>query len=157
MERIHIIIDTREQTPWGFDPSQAVVSVDTLRTGDYALKGDGGFAIERKSLDDFLGTISSGWDRFLREIGRMDGAGFSAKAVIVEADFESCCFRTGADGELIPPGHRHPMLSPQFVCKRIAELTMMGVAVLFAGTPLYASALAYQILRERANDLARKG
>lgn len=142
-ERLHIIIDTREQRPWSFDPSRADVTVSTLRTGDYALAGDDGFAIERKSLDDFLGTISSGWDRFKRELHRM--AGWPARVVIVEADFAQCCF--SADGS--PPTHSHHRLTPAFVAKRISQLTMSGVTVLFAGNPELASALALTIFYER--------
>ncbi len=150
-ERIHIIIDTREQRPWAFDPAQARVSMGTLRTADYALAGDDGFAIERKSLDDFLGTISGGWDRFCREIERMRD--WPAKVIIVEADFERCCFRVDASGNLLAPEHSHPMLTPQFVAMRIADLTMRGVSVLFAGNASYAAGLAYRILLERANGI----
>lgn len=150
---LSIVIDTREQAPWSFE-GYADVRVGTLKTGDYALDGDMSFAIERKSLDNFLGTISSGWNRFLREIGRMDAAGFVAKVVIVEGDFERVCY-SERDGELIPPRHRHPMLTPQFVAKRIAELSLSGVSVLFAGNSEYAAGLAYHIFKERANDLAR--
>lgn len=151
--RLRIVVDTREQRPWSFPPDLADVRVGTLRTGDYALAGDDAFAVERKSLDDFLGTISSGWERFLREIGRMEGSGFVARVVIVEADFEACCFREGPDGALVPPRHAHPQLTPQFAAKRIAELTMMGVSVVLAGNAGYAAALAYAMLRERADGL----
>jgi ERCC4-type nuclease len=147
---VHVVIDTREQTPWAFDARHvSEVSVATLRTGDYALAGDDGFAIERKSLDDFLGTISTGWERFQREVERMDG--WPAKVVIVEADFMRCCFTSDTVGAVIAPTHRHPQLLPQFVCKRIAELSMRGVAVLFAGDAGCASALAVAIFRERLN------
>ena len=146
---LRVVIDTREQRPWAFPPDLAEVSRGTLRTGDYALAGDDAFAIERKSLDDFLGTISSGWERFLREIGRMEGAGFAARCVIVEADFEACCFHQTAAGELVPPAHSHQQLSPRFVARRIAELSFMGVSVLFAGCADYAAALAYAHLCER--------
>jgi ERCC4-type nuclease len=154
-KRPTIVIDTREQAPWSFDPAQFDVQTGTLRTGDYALAGDAGFAIERKGLDDFLGTISSGWDRFLREIGRMYG--FPAKVVIVEGDYWSTCFRTTEDGRLVPPDHRHPMLTPQFVAHRIASLTLQGVTILFAGNAQLASGLAGHILKERYHDLTSKG
>ena len=150
MERIHVIIDTREQTPWAFDVRHCITSVGTLHTGDYALAGDDGFAIERKSLDDFLGTISTGWERFLREVDRMEG--WPAKVVIVEADFERCCF-TEYGGEFEPPRHSHPKLLPQFVTLRIAELTMRGVSVIFAGNPSYAAALACHVLRKRRDGI----
>lgn len=151
---LNIVIDTREQRPWAFPAHLAKVSVGTLRTGDYALAFDNRFAIERKSLDDFLGTISSGWERFLREIGRMEGAGFVARIVIVEADYESCCFHLGDDGELEPPKHKHPRLDPAFVNRRIAELLVRwNVSVVFAGNSDYAGALALSILKRRAEQI----
>lgn len=150
---LRVVIDTREQRPWSFPAGLVEAAVGTLRTGDYALAGDDAFAIERKSLDDFLGTVSTGWERFMREIGRMEGAGFAARVVIVEADLEACCFRESTAGEIIPPAHNHPLLSPQFVLKRVAELAFMGVAVLFAGSPDHAAALAYALLSERSSHV----
>lgn len=153
---LHIVIDTREQMPWSFDPSHALTRVGTLRTGDYALAGDEGFAIERKSLEDFLGTVATGWERFSRELERMQDAKFPARVVIVEGDAESVFFHESDNG-IQAPRHNHPRLSPGFITKRIAELTMMGVTVLFAGRPEYASALAYRILKERHNAITCKG
>ena len=143
-----IVIDTREQRPWSFPPD-IKVEYGTLKTGDYALKGDeSGFAIERKSGDDFIGTISSGWTRFCRELNRMDDAGFPAKVIIAECDFERFCFRIH-QGKIIPPDHEHVRLTPQFVMKRIAQLTMRNVSVLFAGNAEYGAAIALRIFHER--------
>lgn len=151
--RLHIIVDTREQAPWSFPVEKVVSCRGTLKTGDYALSGDEGFAVERKSLDDFLGTISIGWDRFLREIERMSD--YPAKVVIVESDFRNCCFcEDASSGRIIEPRHNHPMLSPGFIVKRIAELSMMGVSVLFASDPGHASALCYQLLKNRRDAIA---
>jgi len=156
---LDIIIDTREQAPWAWDPNQAEVRVRGLAAGDYALAQDCyelddkravlgvRFAIERKSLDDLLGTISAGWDRFGRELERM--AQFPARVVIVEGTFDACCFTT-SEGGLRGPGHNHPRLSPQFVASRIAELTLAGVSVLFAGDEGLAAGLAYRIFSRRA-------
>ncbi len=154
MGEFRIIIDTREQTPWGFPP-EVPVEIGTLKSGDYALAGDDSFAIERKSKGDFLGTISTGWGRFCRELNRMDAAGFPAKPIIVEADFAGFCF-SERNGEIIPPDHEHYKLSPQFVMKRIGQLTARGAAVIFAGNPEFASALALAILRERYEALQKK-
>ncbi len=152
MKRLVIIQDTREQTPWSFCPSQAVVKVGTLKTGDYCIDGDPHFAIERKSLDDFLGTIGTGWPRFCKELKRMEEAEFVAKVIIVEGDFARTCF--GMDtvtGEVINPTHNHQNLTPQFIAKRIAQLTMRGVSVLFAGNAEFSAGLAISIFKER-ND-----
>ena len=146
-----IVIDTREQRPWSFPP-HIEVEVGTLRTGDYALKNDEQFAIERKSADDFVGTVSLGWHRFVKELNRMDAANFAAKVVIVECDFETFCFRI-RQGAIIPPDHEHTRCTPQFLMKRIAELTMRGISVIFAGNAELASAIALRIFIERERKL----
>ena len=150
MEPLDITIDTREQTPWHFEPHQANVRIGTLRTGDYALTGDTGFAIERKSLDDFLGTVSSGWERFQREIYRAKEAGFPSLPIIIEASLLQCLFHETEEGKIVGPDHEHPKLTPAFVTKRIAQLSLKGCSVVFAENAMYASALAYAVLRERA-------
>lgn len=146
---MNVIIDTREQTPWVFSPG-VCTRRGTLRTGDYALEGDSWFAIERKSLDDYVATIGSGWDRFCREIDRM--VSWPAKVVIVEGDFEGLLFCESGDA-LIPPQHSHHRITPGFAIRRTAELTMMGVAVLFAGDAEGAATLATAILRQRTRQL----
>ena len=150
-----IVIDTREQRPWTF-PENIKVETGTLRTGDYALKGDEeNFAIERKSGDDFVGTISAGWHRFCKELKRMDEAHFAAKTVIVEADFETFCYRI-RQGAVIPPDHEHTRCTPQFLMKRVAQLTMLGVSVIFAGNADYGSAIALRLLYEREEQIEQK-
>lgn len=148
-EPLVIIIDTREQTPWAFPEWQAVSRRGTLAAGDYAVEGDERFAIERKSLEDFLGTISTGWARFRRELSRMRAGNHVARCILVEGDFEDVCFTADAQGIIQFPRHRHFNLSPQFVASRIAELTLDGVSVLLAGNADYASQLAYRILLRR--------
>jgi ERCC4-type nuclease len=160
MEPLRIIIDTREQAPWGWAASDATTEIHGLTAGDYALASDCErvkgkdayavrFAIERKSLEDFLGTISAGWDRFQRELARMES--FPARVVIVEGDFADCCFSQGAAGDVLPPPHNHPALRPAFVARRIAELTMQGVSVLMAGDSQLAAGLAYRVFRRRVD------
>lgn len=150
-----IVIDTREQRPWGFPPN-VQTEVGTLRTGDYAIKGDEeNFAIERKSGDDFLGTISSGWHRFCKELNRMEESRFAAKVVVVEADFETFCFKLH-QGAILPPDHEHTRCTPQFVMKRLAQLTMRNVSVLFAGSADYGAAIALRLLYEREEQITQQ-
>lgn len=150
-----IIIDTREQRPWSFPP-HINVEIGTLHTGDYALKGDEhNFAVERKSGDDFVGTVSVGWHRFVKELNRMDAANFVAKVIVVESDFDTFCFRL-RQGHIIPPDHEHTKCTPQFLMKRIAELTMRGVSVLFAVDAELASAVALRLFIERENKIKEK-
>jgi len=144
---LHIVIDSREQKPWSF-PDYCKTTVAKIDSGDYSLFGDSQFSIERKEKNDFLGTISKGWARFCRELNRMDQAGYKIKVIIIECNFEEFCF-SEHNGQIIPPAHEHYMLTPQFIYKRIAELTMRGVSVLFAGDSSKASEMAYRILIER--------
>jgi ERCC4-type nuclease len=153
VSKIEIIQDTREQRPWAFDHNLVDVTVGTLSTADYALNGDDSFGIERKSLNDFVGTISTGWQRFKREIQRMHS--WDAKVIIVESNYTDCCY-TEHNGKVIPPVHNHYMIEPQFIMKQIAVLTLMNVSVLFAHDAHHASQLAYRIFKERHEALTRK-
>ncbi len=152
---MQIIVDTREQRAWSFPP-QVEVEAGTIKSGDYAIKGDEEkFAIERKSAADFVGTLATGWPRFVREINRMEKAGFPAKIIIIEANFEEFCFNYH-QGRIIAPDHEHVRCSPAFIMKRIAQLSMRNVSVLFAGNPELASALALRIFFERQEFLEQE-
>jgi hypothetical protein len=85
-----------------------------------------------------------------------------ARVVIVEGNFEECCFKKlnydfedtlpdGTPNPILPPAHNHPNMRPVFVARRISELTMQGVSVLFAGDSQLAAGLAYRIFRRRAD------
>lgn len=64
-----IFCDTREQNPLLIPNLQ----VTTLNFGDYS-NPNSNIYIERKSLNDFLGTMSKGYDRFKKEIERCKAA-----------------------------------------------------------------------------------
>jgi len=146
MEPLRIVIDTREQTAWNFPAELATCRRAKLDAGDYAIDGDTRFAIERKTLDDFVGTISTGWPRFLRELGRMDAAGFVAKPIIVEADAAA----------IYAGRHNHPKVGAGFLLKRISQLMLMNAPVYLAGNTAQAIGLAWQMLRERQKQSDRK-
>jgi hypothetical protein len=150
---LDIIIDSREKTPWAFDPQDARCTRGTLKTGDYALAGDDGFAIERKSLNDFLGTISSGWARFERELIRARDAGFTMP-VIVEGDIDSMLWSTSPAGALVEPAHDHPGVNAGFVLKQIAQIIVRhGHAFIPCENAANAAAVAYACLCERQAQL----
>lgn len=134
---LDIVVDTREQTPWHFPEGSARVVLGTLPTGDYALAGDRGFAVERKSLDDYVSSVVHHWGRFSREIERMDG--WPAKVVVVEATLS----------DIVHHRYLAPLVKPVLVMKRTAQLTMRGVSVLFAEDRDMAAAMAWLVLKER--------
>tara|TARA_B100000131_G_C17569884_1_gene390429 strand:- start:6 stop:494 length:489 start_codon:yes stop_codon:yes gene_type:complete len=72
MHEYKIFVDTREQIPLKFERD---FRVRKLKFGDYAFSDKEiscNSYIERKALNDFIGTISGGFDRFQREIERAE-------------------------------------------------------------------------------------
>ena len=85
-----IYIDTREKKPLNF--KNVETEVRTLKFGDYAFSDEKASCkcyIERKSTSDFIGTLSGGYDRFCREIERVQqaNAGF---VILVEETLSNC-------------------------------------------------------------------
>ncbi|MBA3973374.1 MAG: hypothetical protein C0504_04040 [Candidatus Solibacter sp.] len=79
-----IIIDTREQEPYSFDPRLAAAVRRALPAGDYSVEGlEERVAVERKSLDDFVSTVIHSRSRFREELRKL--AGYRAACVVVEA------------------------------------------------------------------------
>ena len=84
MDKPVIIIDTREQEGFSFDPELTDVERRTLPAGDYSLAGlERRVAVERKSLDDFVSTVIRGRSRFSKELKKLQAYDFSC--VVVEA------------------------------------------------------------------------
>lgn len=85
-----IYVDTREKMPLKFKDVET--EVRTLKFGDYAFSDETASCkcyIERKSISDFIGTLSGGYDRFCREIERAEqaNAGF---VILVEETLNNC-------------------------------------------------------------------
>lgn len=79
-----IICDTREQNSLSFRGFRGVETVRSgLKTGDYSVLGyEDQITFERKSVQDLVGTLISGHQRFLKEMERMQT--FKAKYILVE-------------------------------------------------------------------------
>lgn len=83
--RVAVVVDTREQEPYTFDPERVVEIRGALRSGDYSLVGlEDRVAVERKSLDDFVSTVIRDRDRFRRELDRLRE--LDAACVVVEGN-----------------------------------------------------------------------
>jgi ERCC4-type nuclease len=76
-----IVVDTREKKPYGFDGEEVIRKA--LSCGDYSLEGlENVISIERKSLDDWLATITYSQERFSREMARFKG--YDEAYIVVE-------------------------------------------------------------------------
>ena len=79
-----VIIDTREQEPYSFDPRLATAVRRALPAGDYSVDGlEACVAVERKTLDDFVSTVIHNRARFREELRTLTG--YQAACVVVEA------------------------------------------------------------------------
>lgn len=82
--RATIVIDSREQEPYSFDPWLAVAVRRALPAGDYSVGGlEDQVAVERKTLDDFVSTVIHRRRRFREELRKLSR--YRAACVVVEA------------------------------------------------------------------------
>ena len=97
MDRITVVVDTREQEPYAFDAGCEVVR-RALPAGDYSIEGfEDSVAVERKTLEDFVSTVIRQRKRFYRELQRLEG--YEAACVVVESDLRDVLtgrYRSGA-------------------------------------------------------------
>ena len=121
-QRIPVLVDTREQSPWSLDTTLFAPSVYTLPTGDYSFPDmQHTFCLERKSLGDLVSTVIHGRTRFRKELLRMSSMDFAA--IVVEAD-SSDVWERRYESEA----------TPQAVMMALAAYTLEhGVQVFFAG------------------------
>jgi len=95
---IVIVVDTREQEPYAFDPAHVAVVRRALPAGDYSLDGyEASVAAERKSLEDYVASVVSARARFARELRAL--AEYDLACVVVEATLDDVLahrYRSGA-------------------------------------------------------------
>lgn len=110
-----INIDTREKKPLKFDKSIELVT-EKLDYGDYSIDNDYKLTIERKSLTDFIGTLSSGFERFDKEISGAQNCGKKV-VVLIEQDLNSAL-----SFNYITYIKRHVKSTPEFIFHRMRDL-----------------------------------
>jgi len=83
--RATIVIDSREQEPYSFDPRLTSAERRALQAGDYSVGGlEDQVAVERKTLDDFVSTVIHRRWRFREELRKLSQ--YRASCVVVEAE-----------------------------------------------------------------------
>jgi len=111
-----IFIDTREQKPLKF---QRPIEVVTLKYGDYAFSSKSATCncyIERKSLSDFIGTLSGGYERFVNEIKRAKDDE-SNLIILVEDTLENAM-----SFKYLPYISKKIKATPEFIFNRVRNL-----------------------------------
>ena len=141
--KLTIIQDSREKRPVGF--SEAVeVKVAALDAGDYSLAGfEDQVAVERKSLSDLIGSITSGRDRFTRELARLRCYRFAA--IVIEARWEDILM--GTHGRAV---------HPNAVMGTLMSFSMKyGIHIVMAGDHQTGAELTERLLRCYARQVER--
>ena len=149
---LRIQIDTREQRPWRFAAEGASVETvtETLPYGDYAACGVP-YAIERKSGQDFVASISNGRRRLENELVKMQAGG--GGAIVVEADLQTVL--TGSPNRR-PSGSQR--VSESSILGSVASFTLKyGVPVFFPGCRELAERLTYKLLLHAQRNHLRNG
>jgi len=142
MKNPTVVIDTREQTPWTSEGLRLQTVRAKLDTGDYSIEGlEDRVAIERKSIDDWVGSIMGARKRFYRELDRMRA--FDFRCVIIEGSVRD-----------ISKGLYTSRVNPAAVLAFIAEVAVaQSVPVYLAGSRPEAQILAGAFLRAAAGKL----
>jgi ERCC4-type nuclease len=133
---LKFLCDTRE--PWPhpgaeFLPDDCTLERATIETGDWCVAGaKDGVVIERKTASDFLGTITSGRERFEKELrrARLD---CRELIIVVEASFSLVCSKRGE-------------MSEESLIGTVASFCRRGIPVLFASSQEMAARIAFAAL-----------
>jgi len=98
-EKVVVVIDTREQEPYAFDPALVTAVRRGLPVGDYSIEGyECSVAAERKSLEDYVSSVVRARERFGRELRAL--AEYDLGCVVVEGSLDDVVarrYRSGAD------------------------------------------------------------
>ena len=141
-----VLIDTREQRPLSFRHESRRA---TLATGDYGIQGPDGqafnIAIERKSLDDLIGSLCQGRERFEREFQRADELDYFA--LVIEASLSD-----------IATGEYSSQMDPGAVIQTLISWSVRyGVPVWLADSRSYAARMIESLLEKHVRRLLIEG
>ncbi len=129
-----IIIDTREQLPFEFSNTVDVQSAP-LDAGDYSVAGmTASVAIERKSLSDFVGSITAGRERFWNCCDRMSRLDFAC--IVVECSMD----------DVLTSNYRSKARPQSVIGSALAIHVDFGIPVIWAGNRTNAANITERLL-----------
>lgn len=136
LDKFSIVIDSNEfyhGNTWDF-PGFRITTQSLVKYGsDYSVKGQVGMiGVERKSYSDYVKCIGADWKRFQKQLIKLQRNKFHC--VIVE-------------GSLDDPISTHSLVVPEAVILRTAQITTLGVPVLFAGSRIKATLLCINFMQ----------
>jgi len=136
-----IKIDSREQKPYEFQNSE----IGCLSIGDYSVSGlEDYIAIERKELNDLIGCLATGRDRFKKELQR--GKALDYFALVVEASLSDL-----ADGN-----YRSQMEPRSAIQSLLAFSVRYRLPIFFAGSREYGQAVTQSLLEKYVRGIEKR-
>lgn len=138
LANLEFIVDTRERYAWKFTAQQVTTVKEALPVGDYGVKVDGEViaVVERKSLDDFAGSLTSGKLRY-----RLDELATVPRAAVVVEDRYSSVFKLN---------HVRPAVVADMLAE--CQVHIPQVPVIFAENRALAQEWTYRFLGAAVRD-----
>lgn len=137
-----ILIDTREQLPYGFEnPSE----VGTIPIGDYSICGLENFiAIERKELNDLIGCLTIDRDRFEREL--LKGRSLDYFSLVLECSLSD-----------LVNGHYRSEMNPKSAIQSLLAFSIKyRLPIWFCESRKYAQRITESLLCKYAREIKKK-
>ena len=140
-DSIRIIIDSREQKPYEFENSE----VGTLSIGDYSICGlENHVAIERKELNDLIGCLTNGRERFEKELFK--GKALDYFALVIEASLL----------DLVNGHYRSKMGAKSAVQSLIAFSVRYKLPIFFCENREYGQRITESLLCKYSTEIERR-
>ena len=138
---MRIKIDSREQKPYEFENSE----VGTLTIGDYSICGlEDCIAIERKELNDLISSLTTGRDRFKKELTK--GKALDYFALVIEARLSD-----------LTNGHFRSQMNPKSAVQSLLAFSVRyRLPIFFCESREYAQRVTESLLYKYVKELEKK-
>ena len=138
---IKIKIDTREQQPYKFQNSE----IGTLGVGDYSISGlENHVSIERKSLDDLIGCLTTDRERFEKELFK--GKALDYFALVIEASLS----------DLVNGNYRSRMIPKSAIQSLLAFSIRYRLPIFFCESREYGQRITESLLDKFVREIERR-
>ncbi len=139
--QIKIKIDSREQKPYHFENSE----VGMLKIGDYSICGlENHISIERKELNDLIGCLTTGRERFEKELFK--GRSLDYFALVIE----------GSLSDLANGNYRSQMGVKSAIQSLMAFSVRYGLPIFFCENRQFGQRITESLLEKYAREIERK-
>jgi len=137
-----ILTDTREQLPYSFNtPSET----GALAVGDYSIVGlEDHIAIERKTLDDLIACLTTGRERFERELYK--GKALDYFALVIESSLS----------DIAAGRYRSKMNAHSAIQSLLAFSVRYRLPVWFAESREYGARVTESLLNKYSREIQKK-